>query len=218
MASQPGLSASNAPLGPRYTSRTWGESGSIVMSTSVSAATPAGVARASAPSATSTSTAERSRSWTVSRYPARSRLRPIGRPMIPRPIRPSDGLVSILSSSSQFAWLLVAPRVMGGQSAGASFQDAGPHRGPNTSCEWRRRDQRAATEPDQGVVSRGSSLRRLDRLVGLAFVRGERRQQHQGCIFCCAYRVPYSVPREHELAGTHLALRRVANCECGPAT
>jgi hypothetical protein len=64
-------------------------SGTIEKTISAARATAAGSDAASAPSRTSASTRAASRSQTASRAPARIRLREIGVPMRPTPMKPS---------------------------------------------------------------------------------------------------------------------------------
>ena len=90
--SAPARMPCTTPSSPSTTDSTSGESGSIVMTTSLRAATSCGVAPAAAPSATSSSTGPRERFSTISTYPAASRLRAIGLPMMPRPMNPIAGL------------------------------------------------------------------------------------------------------------------------------
>jgi hypothetical protein len=76
------------PFGPSATCSTSGELGSIVMSTSHWAATSFGDVAAFAPALTISSTGPRLRLWTTSGWPAFRRLRAMGRPMIPSPMKP----------------------------------------------------------------------------------------------------------------------------------
>ncbi len=92
----PGRSWSNTPCGPASTCRTSGESGTIVITTSVRAATSAGVAASVAPAWTSASTGARLRLCTTSEKPPLMRLSAMGRPMRPRPMNPTRSGISFL--------------------------------------------------------------------------------------------------------------------------
>lgn len=102
MTVAPAAMPSSTPSGPVMTSVTWGEEGTQVMTTSERAATPAALAPAWAPAAASSSTAGRLRFQTVSGKPALSRLRHIGWPMAPNPIKPTrvvPVVIALFSSS-----------------------------------------------------------------------------------------------------------------------
>src|SRR5262245_26070593 len=90
----PGFAEANMPSSPRATDTTSGESVTIVTMISLAAATSAGVLAACALpseefSATNFAALPGVRVATVKLNPALSRLRAIGAPMIPRPIRPT---------------------------------------------------------------------------------------------------------------------------------
>ena len=88
MASWPERAPSTTPLGPSTTSRTSGESGSIVMTMSLCSATPFGEVPSLAPAAISSSIGGRDRECTLSSHPNWSRRNAIGLPMMPRPMKP----------------------------------------------------------------------------------------------------------------------------------
>ncbi len=85
----PGRTPSNTPFGPASTSSTSGESGTIVMTTVASRATSAGLPATCAPARASVSTGPRLRLCTTSVWPALIRLSAIGRPIRPRPMKPT---------------------------------------------------------------------------------------------------------------------------------
>ena len=95
----PSRMVSNTPLGPSSTRRTSGESGTIVMMTSLAAATSAGDAAAAAPAATSASTGAWLRLCTVSENPFFRRLSAMGFPMSPRPMNPMRSIRCSLSGA-----------------------------------------------------------------------------------------------------------------------
>src|SRR5215472_7669288 len=85
----PGAAPASRPCSPATTASTSGLSVTIVMTMSERSAASAGVAACSAPSATSGAAFAAVRLWTVSRKPALSTLRAIGRPMSPSPTNPT---------------------------------------------------------------------------------------------------------------------------------
>ena len=97
--------ASNCPV-PAYTSRTWGEEGSIVMTTSAFFTVSATDVAAVAPVATTLATASGNTSNTASACPALTRLRAIGPPILPNPMNPIF-ISFLLALSDQFeGWSL----------------------------------------------------------------------------------------------------------------
>jgi hypothetical protein len=80
---------SSTPPAPRIAASESLESGTIVMTTSVCAATSFAEAAFLAPSLTSSSTEAATTSNTVTSYPAFIRLRAIGLPIIPKPTKPT---------------------------------------------------------------------------------------------------------------------------------
>ena len=89
MITVPRFIAVNTPSGPASTSRTSGESGTMVTITSHCPATSAGDAAARAPAATSASTGPRLRLCTTRGNPALSRFSAIGFPIKPSPMNPT---------------------------------------------------------------------------------------------------------------------------------
>ena len=83
-------SALKTPSGPSSTCSTSGESGTIVMRRVTCRATSAGDFARVAPSATSASTGAGLRLYTTRGYPALIRFEAMGRPMTPRPMKPTD--------------------------------------------------------------------------------------------------------------------------------
>src|SRR5690349_6373653 len=79
---------------PRATFSTSGVSGKLVKTTSTCAATSFGECAATAPSATSSSTAPRERLWTTSGNPALRILRAIDFPINPSPMYPTLSMVT----------------------------------------------------------------------------------------------------------------------------
>ena len=85
---EPLLAPSNTPSGPRMTFSESAESGSMVMMVSLAAATSLLEDAPVAPSVTTSSWLLPTMSYTVREYPALSRLRAMGFPMIPSPMNP----------------------------------------------------------------------------------------------------------------------------------
>src|SRR5262245_45101576 len=81
---------SATPFSPSATRSTSGASGSIVMTTSLAAATSFGVAAACAPASTSAFTACGCVSYTTSRWPFLITLRAMGPPIVPNPMQPTS--------------------------------------------------------------------------------------------------------------------------------
>jgi len=94
ITTSPGRPASTMPPGPRATCSTSGESDTMVMTTSERSATSRGQEASTALSLTSSSMPGRLRFHTVSEYPAFSRLRAIGRPIMPSPMKPMRSAMS----------------------------------------------------------------------------------------------------------------------------
>src|SRR5262245_64542709 len=82
------------PSGPSAACSTSGASGSIVITTSLAAATARGEAAAVAPASTSEATAFGLTSCTVSRWPFLRTLRAIGPPIVPSPMKPTSVIAS----------------------------------------------------------------------------------------------------------------------------
>src|SRR5262245_18146234 len=89
ITTRPRAAPVRTPSGPVTTSSTSGPSGRQVTTASAAAATAAGVSAARAPSSTRGSTRARRLPWTTTSWPALSRLRAMGAPMMPRPITPT---------------------------------------------------------------------------------------------------------------------------------
>src|SRR5882672_1892274 len=88
MSSVPGPARPMMPSAPRYTPRTCWPAGSMVMTMSAPPIAAPRSAAAAAPAATALSTAGPAVSKARTSWPAASRLRAIGRPMFPNPIKP----------------------------------------------------------------------------------------------------------------------------------
>src|SRR5699024_6453821 len=86
-AKVPGRAWAKTPPWPDRSASTSGESGTIVMTASASATASATVSAPVPPSAIRASTLPRLRLWPTTVYPARTRLRAMGRPMMPRPMK-----------------------------------------------------------------------------------------------------------------------------------
>jgi hypothetical protein len=94
--SEPSAAPSKRPVSPVTASSTSGGPGSMVMVTAPFRATSAGLSATSAPpSAASSSAFRRVRLWSTSSWPARTRLRAIGPPMIPSPTKPTLSGISV---------------------------------------------------------------------------------------------------------------------------
>src|SRR5262245_36465198 len=106
---------SSNPFGPRATSSTSGEFGSMVMMTSPAArAAAAGESAVFAPSPASSWTAAWLRLWTTSAWPAFRRFLAMGRPMIPSPMNPIGPCMASVSSQSLAATVEAGLRRPGG--------------------------------------------------------------------------------------------------------
>src|SRR6266850_3813189 len=88
MSGRPPDTPASTPSSPRYTALTWGEEGSMVTTSSAWAAASFADAAATAPTAVRASTLPRTTSKTMSEWPAFSKLRAIGAPIAPRPMKP----------------------------------------------------------------------------------------------------------------------------------
>src|SRR5262249_54922967 len=84
----PGAVRAMMPVGPRYTSRTCWPAGDIVMTVAAPATAATRSAAAVAPAAAARSTADATVSKARTSWPAATRLRAIGKPMFPNPIKP----------------------------------------------------------------------------------------------------------------------------------
>src|SRR3954452_19790012 len=87
--SEPDRAPASRPSSPSRTSRTWGESGSMRITTSAFSATSRALDAATPPSAAISSTLARVRENRTSSWPAFIRLRAMGLPMTPRPTKPT---------------------------------------------------------------------------------------------------------------------------------
>ncbi len=83
----PGAITLSRPASPRYNPSTWRLAGSMLITTSAALTASAALLAARAPCAASSSTALATRSNTLRLWPALSRLRAMGRPIWPRPIK-----------------------------------------------------------------------------------------------------------------------------------
>ena len=97
ITTDPSDAPSRTPFWPRIAASESAESGTIVMTVGVAAATSAADDAGFAPSPTTSSIAVPTTSYTVSEYPAFIRLRAIGRPIIPSPIKPTSPLGILFS-------------------------------------------------------------------------------------------------------------------------
>src|SRR6478672_397014 len=88
MSGVPGAAPFNTPYSPRYTERTWGEEGSIVITSSTPRAHSAAEVATSQPSFSSLFTSSEATSCTLSLCPCFRRLRAMGLPMCPKPMNP----------------------------------------------------------------------------------------------------------------------------------
>ena len=98
-SSAPGLSPRSRPSSPATSACTTAPFGTIVTTMSLRAASSAGVRATCAPeSAAATSSARPGAvSYSVIAWPAAARCEAIGRPITPRPIKPSDGVRDVMT-------------------------------------------------------------------------------------------------------------------------